>query len=282
MTYRRQPAKWLDHRMPPRAKASKTSQKTSPSAPSVHGRQPKQTQCLKCPLRALNVFRDFQPNEVEFVEWFKTGEFVSDEGATLLMEGHSSPHLYTVLSGWAFRYKMLPDGRRQIMNFALPGDFLGLQTSMFNEMQHSVETLTKTILCVFPRDKIWSLYEKFPGLAYDLTWIASRSERMLDEQLLAVGRRSSQERMAFVLLHLYYKAASVGLVNGNKVLFPFTQQHLADALGLSLVHTNKTLKALYARKWIKWKDSIFELVDEAALKELACYESDASQLRPLI
>ena len=147
---------------------------------------PKQTPCARCPLKALPVFRAFQPNELEFVEWFKTGEFVTDAGATILMEGHSSPHLYTVLQGWAFRYKTLPDGRRQILNFAMPGDFLGLQTSMFDEMQHSVETLTKTVLCVFPREKIWALYEKFPNLAFDLTWLASRSERILDEQLLTV------------------------------------------------------------------------------------------------
>ena len=178
MTYRRLQITRLIDRMPTRPKSKATAPDvTTRNAPAPFnpGRQARQTQCLKCPLRTLKIFREFQPAEVEFVEWFKTAELVSDEGATVLMEGHSSPHLYTVLSGWAFRYKTLPDGRRQILNFALPGDFIGLQTSMFNEMQHSVETLTKTVLCVFPRDKIWSLYEKFPGLAYDLTWIASRS-----------------------------------------------------------------------------------------------------------
>ena len=245
-------------------------------------REPRQTPCAKCPLRKIPLFREFQSEELEFVEWFKSGELVSDEGATVLMEGHSSPHLYTVLSGWAFRFKTLPDGRRQILNFALPGDFLGLQTSMFNEMQHSVETLTKTVLCVFPRDKIWTLYEKFPSLAYDLTWIASRSERLLDEQLLAVGRRSALERVAFVLQHLFDRARSLGLTDGNSVEFPFTQQHLADALGLSLVHTNKTLKILVDRKYIRWKDGIFTFLDEAAIDALSSYESDPTALRPLI
>lgn len=276
MTYRRPQKMLLDRDMVRKAKPKVPTIATPNATPA------RQTPCANCPLRVMKPFREFQPSEGEFVEWFKTGEFVSDEGATLLMEGHSSPHLYTVLSGWAFRYKTLPDGRRQILNFALPGDFLGLQTSMFNEMQHSVETLTKTVLCVFPRDKIWTLYEKFPGLAYDLTWIAARSERLLDEQLLSVGRRSAQEKMAFVLLHLYYKAQSVNMVKGAKVAFPFTQQHLADCLGLSLVHTNKTLKALLARKWFRWKDGVFELLDEEKLKVLACYEGDGQGLRPLI
>lgn len=246
-------------------------------------RAPRQMPCLKCPLRQLPIMRPFSEKEVEFVEWFKTGEFVADEGATVLMEGHSSPHLYTVLSGWLFRFKTLPDGRRQILNFALPGDFIGLQTSMFNEMQHSVEALTKVVLCVFPRDKIWALYEKFPGLAYDLTWIASRSERMLDENLLAIGRRSAAERIAFMLLGQFYKARSLGLVDeDNSVEFPFTQQHLADALGLSLVHTNKTLKSVLARRMATWKDGVFRLTDEDAFKTLACYEGDPTQIRPMI
>lgn len=260
--------------MSPAAK-SKTAKDLAP-------RPPRQMPCSKCPLRKLPIFRQFQPAELEFVEWFKSGELVSDEGAALLMEGHSSPHLYTILSGWAFRFKTLPDGRRQILNFAMPGDFLGLQTSVFNEMQHSVETLTKTVLCVFPRDKVWSLYEKFPGLAFDLTWIAARSERLLDEHLLALGRRSALERVAFILHHLFEKARALGMSSGDSVHFPFTQQHLADCLGLSLVHTNKTLKILVSKKWISWKDGVFRVLDDEALAALSGYEPDAGAIRPLI
>ena len=249
---------------------------TKPSSP------PTQTACARCPLKTLPMFRAFQANELEFIEWFKTGEFVTDAGATVLLEGHNSQYLYTVLQGWAFRYKTLPDGRRQILNFAMPGDFLGLQTSIFNEMQHSVETLTKTVLCVFPREKIWTLYEKFPNLAFDLTWLASRSESILDEQLLSVGRRSAIERMAYVLLSIFFKAQQLGLTQSTKAKFPFTQQHLADALGLSLVHTNKTLKSLVDRKTILWKDGVFELIDEAKLRTLASFDGEGTAIRPLI
>ncbi|MBA2126761.1 Crp/Fnr family transcriptional regulator [Hyphomicrobium methylovorum] len=244
-------------------------------------RESQQTPCVKCPLRKLACFCDVSQDELDFIQWMKSGELVADQGTTVLMEGHSSPHLYTILSGWAFRFKSLPDGRRQILNFALPGDFLGLQTSMFNEMQHSVETLTNTVMCVFPRDKIWTLYKKFPSLAYDLTWIASRSERLLDEQLLAVGRRSALERIAFVLQHLASRAQLLGLGNGNNLALPITQQHLADALGLSLVHTNKTLKILNDRKIIRWKEGSFAILDEKAMRTLSGLEADPL-LRPLI
>ena len=144
----------------------------------------KQTRCQVCPLKKWPVFRAVPPEELTFIEHFKSGEFVADAGATILAEGTTGAHLFTVLSGWGFRYKALEDGRRQILNFVLPGDFLGLQGTMLTEMQHSVEALTPMVLCVFPKDKLWNLYSNHPRLAFDLTWLASRSERLLDENLL--------------------------------------------------------------------------------------------------
>jgi CRP-like cAMP-binding protein len=246
------------------------------------GQRAKQTKCNACPLKKLEVFRVVTPDELAFIEQFKTGEFVTDAGATILSEGAGGPHLFTVLSGWAFRYKTLSDGRRQILNFVLPGDFLGLQNSMLSEMQHSVEALTQMVLCVFPREKLWTLYSNHPTLAFDLTWLASRSERLLDENLLSVGRRSASERIAFILADMFTRCRQLQMTQGNKVSFPFTQQHLADALGLSLVHTNKTLKSLAARKLFRWKNGLFELLDEERLMEVAKVDSTPSALRPLI
>src|SRR6266567_5043593 len=152
--------------------------------------------CEDCPLRRKAVFREFSESELEFVKEFKAGELNVETGTTVLLEGTNSAHLYTVLSGWAFRYKTLPDGRRQILNFALPGDFLGLQGSVNDEMQHSIEALTDMKLCVFPREKLWDLYRDYPSLAFDVTWLAAREEQVLDEHLLSVGRRTSMERLA--------------------------------------------------------------------------------------
>lgn len=93
------------------------------------------------------------------MEWFKTGELTANPGSNILLEGHNSPHLYTLLDGWAFRYKALADGRRQILSFALPGDFIGMQGPVLKEMQHSVEAASRVIMCVFPRKRLWKLYE---------------------------------------------------------------------------------------------------------------------------
>jgi CRP/FNR family transcriptional regulator, anaerobic regulatory protein len=240
------------------------------------------TKCKNCPLIQLKVFRNFTDAEFKFVNSFKTGELAVKAGSTLLLEGNNSAHLYTLLSGWIFRYKLLPDGRRQILNFALPGDFIGLQASVFNEMQHTVEALTDVVLCVFPREKLWSLYSTQPGLGFDVTWLAAREEKMLDDNLLSIGRRTAVERIAFLILHIFKRAKEVKLTLGNSILLPINQQHVADALGMSLVHTNKTLRKLYDGKLIEWRDKSITILDEQSLINISRFEGDRSSPRPLI
>jgi CRP-like cAMP-binding protein len=242
----------------------------------------KNTPCEQCPLRKRTTLRKFTPDELAFVKEFKVDELRVDAGTSFLNEGTSSEHLYTVLSGWAFRYKTLDDGRRQILNYALPADMVGLQGAVMREMEHSVEALTPVVLCVFPRYKLWDLYNRFPSLAFDITWLGAREEQFIDENLASLGRRSSLERTAYLLLSLFVRAEEAGLTKGVAIQFPFTQQHLADTLGMSLVHTNKTLRRLYASKAVRWKDRVFEMTDRRALAKIADYEAAARQPRPFI
>ena len=184
-----------------------------------------------------------------------------------------------MLAGWAFRYKSLPDGRRQILNYALPSDLIGLQGSVNDEMQHSVEALTDVTLCVFPREKLWDLYKDYPTLAFDVTWLAAREEQMLDEGLLSVGRRTAMERLAYLLLTMFQRAEEIGLTKGDTIQFPFTQQHVADTLGMSLVHINKTLQRLNATKTMRWKERRFEILNREELAKIAFYEPAAPRAR---
>jgi CRP/FNR family transcriptional regulator len=103
------------------------------------------TPCDQCPLQRRPSLREFSAEELAFVKSFKVDELRVEAGASFLRQGTRIEYLYTVLSGWAFRYKMLDDGRRQIPNYALPADMLGLQGAVMNEMEHSVEALTPLV-----------------------------------------------------------------------------------------------------------------------------------------
>lgn len=245
-------------------------------------RTSRQIPCSECPIRRVPSFRAFETEEVEFISRFKRGELRVDKGATMLVEGNHSPHLFTVLSGWAFRYKLLSDGRRQILNYALPGDLLGLQAGLIGEMEHSVEALTPMLLCVFERDKLSDLYRKQPGLGFDVTWIAAREEQMLDENLLSIGRRTAIERAAYLIAFLDARARSVSGGVPKKVTIPIRQQHVADTLGLSLVHTNKTLRKLSANKLAEWRDGGCEVLDAYGLARIARWQGLPKGKRPFI
>ena len=240
------------------------------------------TACTACPLRELEVFKGRNRSEVAFIERFKAGENAAPAGATILKEGSHNERLFTVLSGWVFRYRTLEGNRRQIINYALPGDFLGLQATIDDVMSHGIEALSDVTLCHFDRDKLWTLYADHPRLAYDMTWIAARQERSFEEQLLTLGQRTAFERIAYLLWHLFDRARDVGLVVGNTVSLPVRQQHIADTLGLSLVHTNKTLQKIREDGAIDIQDRALHVRDEARLIRLGRVDTSLSSQRPLI
>jgi CRP-like cAMP-binding protein len=238
--------------------------------------------CKNCSLRKLSGLRPLSVPELKFVQDFKSGELACDPGMTLIAESAYSPHLYTVLDGWGFRYKTLEDGRRQILNFVVPGDMVGLQGAVLKYMDHSVEALTPMRLCVFERERFFSLFEQHADLAFDVTWIASREECILDEHLLSVGRRSALERSAYLLAFLYYRGLTSGLISKGRAHLPVTQALIADTLGLSIVHTNKTLKKLAARKLVAWKEKGCEILDADGLCAVAQWEPRSEAERPFI
>ncbi|MGX1495486.1 CRP/FNR family transcriptional regulator [Labrenzia sp. MBR-25] len=241
-----------------------------------------QTNCRTCPLRQKTAFRPLEGKELDFISNFKSGELTVEAGATIVQEENKSPHLYTILDGWAFRHKTLKDGRRQVLNFALPGDLVGIQLAVLKDMQHSVTALTDTTLCVFQRDKVWSIFKDHPGLAFAMTWIAAREEQILDGHIISLGQRTALERLSYLILHLYDRAQDVGYASNQMLDAPFSQSHLSDALGITPVHTSRTLRKLFERGLISWERDRIRVLDRDALAKLASYEAVLDEPRPLI
>lgn len=206
----------------------------------------------------------------------------------LIHEGQSDTTLFTVLDGWACRFKTLSDGRRQILNFLLAGDFIGVQQKMSADAAHGVTALTDLVVCVFERDALWTLHQKQPSMGFNVTWITAHEESLVDDNLLSIGRRSAQERVARLLVILYKRARA--LVPGSdpganrpSVPFPLTQQDIADALGLSLAHTNKTLRELARKGLYRIEQGRLWLLEPAVLQRLADLYGDGMPTpRPLV
>jgi CRP/FNR family transcriptional regulator len=223
-----------------------------------------------------------KPEELAFIEAFRSGTSVVPAGGTVIYEQKSNGKLFTLYSGWAFRFKTLSDGRRQILNFLLPGDFIGLQQEFSEGAMHGIEAVTDVALCVFPSEGLWKLFREHPRLGYDITWLAARGEGMVDDNLLTAGRRNATERVAVLLMHLYRRLERIGLVEGGAVEFPLNQQHIADALGLSLVHTNKTLRRLQHLGLHELQNGRLRLLNPRALERIADYYETPSRKVPLL
>jgi CRP/FNR family transcriptional regulator, anaerobic regulatory protein len=238
--------------------------------------------CDKCPLRRCDYFLPFSDEELAFMRRFKAGELTVETGTTVLMEGSNSPQVFTVLSGMGTRYKTLEDGKRQVINFLFPGDFIGLQAGIMGEMKHSVDASSPMVLCVFNRSDLWSMFKAHPARAYDLTWIAAVEEHFLGETLAAVGQRSARQRIGWALLRIHHRLRAVGLERAGGVPLAFRQSDLADALGLSLVHTNKTLMHLRKTGLAIWHDGQLMIPDRTKLADYAGSAPEPLEKRPLM
>ncbi len=240
------------------------------------------TTCDNCPLRAMPLFVPFNAEELAFMRRFKTGEKAVDRNTPVLHEGQRSSILYTVLSGIGTRSVVLEDGRRQVINFVFPGDFIGLQSSLMGEMKHTVTSSTPMVLCTFDRARLWDMFRDHAERAYDLTWIAAVEEHFLGETIATLGQRDATERMAWAFLRIWRRLSAVGLLRDGSVPLPFRQQDMADALGLSLVHTNKTVARLKDSGHAVWQGGRLSIPDMKVLAAVAGVSDERAEIRPIL
>ena len=212
---------------------------------------------------------------------FRVGEVRLAPGEALFHEGDETEFFYTAREGQGVRVKHLPNGERQVVNFIFPGDVVGLQAMLAGAAANSAIAAGPMMLCRFEKRKLRDLYHSSPQRAYALTWIAAAEEHFLGETIATLGQRTAQQRMAWALLKIYNRLTAIGLAQPDgAVPFPFRQRDLADAMGLSLVHTNKTLARL--RRFAIWEAGFLRLLDAPALAELALSDCALPPDRPLL
>ena len=193
-------------------------------------------------------------------------------GRELVHEGQSEQTAYILAEGWVCSYKALPDGSRQIVDFQIPGDFLGLRSVLLRTSDHSIEAVTDIEVSEVLAGDLLEAFAKTPRLATAVLWAASRDEAMVVEHLVGVGRRDAQGRMAHCLLELGARLALVG--RGDKTGYdcPLTQYLLADALGLSAVHVNRVLRQLREKGLVTFRDGKVRFHDHQGLVSLADFD----------
>jgi CRP-like cAMP-binding protein len=215
-------------------------------------------------------------DESLFMRSFKIAQDSCSAASILIAEGDPHGKLYTVYSGWAHRFKVLSDGRRQILDILLPGDFIGLDSILSSEFTYSVEAITTLTYDVYNAARLAELYATQPGLGLRLLRIAAVERQRLEMHLTSIGPRSADERMAAFLLNCHARLRARGLVDGNTFPLPLTQQHMADYLGITLVHTNRVLRRLQERDLVALKQREVTLRNIEELKLLALADDQSA------
>ena len=239
--------------------------------------------CMLCPLLECGRLKPLEEDLRGYMQTVKSGEYRCERGDTILNEGEETRHLYTILEGILIRYRSLEDGRRQIVNFMFPGDLVGLQGAFDEPSSHSVEALIPARVCHFRRSEFVDLIKYNPRLGYDVTWLAAKEETALESHIVSLGRRTAQEKVVFLAVWLLDRAIVTGMATkGNVLEISVTQTQIADMLGLSLVHTNRTIRALQREKLVEWgsRSICVPNMDKAA--DFANFERSSRKLRPYI
>ncbi|MDZ7753409.1 MAG: Crp/Fnr family transcriptional regulator [Gammaproteobacteria bacterium] len=192
-------------------------------------------------LSRLNFLAD---DDFEMLDELLSRRHTLAAGDLMVMDGDPMEQTTVVLDGWAFRFKDFPDGRRQIFNFLLPGDIVGMFALMFGNARCGVEALTALEVAAFPSARLVPVFQNCPRLALALSWLAGQDERLLHEQITRVGSRAATERMAHLFIELYLRLLRVGVDEEAARRLPLTQVMLAETLGMSHVHANRCFREL--------------------------------------
>ncbi|HYC01713.1 MAG TPA: cyclic nucleotide-binding domain-containing protein [Azospirillaceae bacterium] len=222
--------------------------------------------CGACPVRSLTVCAALEAEELRrLAEILQNVRF--DASHTLFSEGDTADILYNVTSGTVKLYKLLPDGRRQITGFLLPGDFLGL--SVNETYAYTAETVTPTTLCRFPRKKIEALLEEFPKMQKRLFSMASNELAAAQDQMLLLGRKTAKEKICSFLLLLSQRASRRGHKE-NPVHVPMSRADIADYLGLTTETVSRTFTQLKTSRVISLLEgSKVQIMDMDQMLDLA-------------
>lgn len=186
----------------------------------------------------------------------------------LIREGERPDNIILVLEGFAYRYKLTEDGRRQILAYLIPGDFCDLHVFVLDHMDHNIGTLSDCRVAEIPPARILKLSET-PAIARALWWATLVDEAILREWLVGMGRRDASQRIAHLFCELHVRLRAVGLVADNRFELPITQEELGDTTGLTLVHVNRTLRSLREAGLIEIERGRVLILDPERLKEFS-------------
>lgn len=220
----------------------------------------------------LSRYIDLGAMDIEYLRGLIEKELTVKKRRDLVVDGYVYRKLCFIEDGYAVRYKLLRNGKRQIVNVMLPGDVVGLPGSFLELAAYSVIAITDLKIQVCSIDDYLRLCYRRPQFGLVLTWLQTEEAAFYAEHLINIGRRSPVERLAHFLLEIHGRMTTIGRATPKGFDLPYSQEVLGDALGLSIPHLNRMFAQLRAEGLIEGNPRRVEFIDYEALQRFAHFQ----------
>lgn len=200
-------------------------------------------------------------------------------GETLIHDGDRPENVFLLLDGWAYRYKVVADGGRQIVAYLIPGDLCDPHVFILARMDHAIGLLSDARVAVIPRQAIIEATRRRPGLAQALWWSTLVDEAVLRHWLVNMGQRDAFDRIAHLFCEMWERMNQVDRTHGGSFTMPVTQEQLGDTMGLTPVHTNGVLQRMRGAGLISIEGKRVTIHDMAEMRRIADFDSEYLHLQ---
>ncbi len=245
---------------------------------SIQIRNTPHTECSVCPIREMALFQGVPIGRLEWTQKYRDEQLLVPQKATLYEAGSKPKYVYTLFNGWMAMYQTSRGGKRKILRFALPGDFLGFQANLKGTISHSVSAVSESIVCAFSRGSLQELFEKQPSLAFRLASMESREMDLCQHHQAFRSSKDSHESIAFLLLELFHRTRLQMRHNydpvKNSIVFPITQEDIGDAVGLTSIHVNRVIRQFRKSGLIECDRKTLQILNEEKLAEIGEFDKE--------
>ncbi|MFQ3788150.1 Crp/Fnr family transcriptional regulator [Halomonas sp. A29] len=197
-----------------------------------------------CIVRHFNYFHSVSNEDKELLARLEDSATRARAGTILWEEQDEADEFCTLRHGWAFSYRELENGTRQILEIYLPGDIIGLREFAFSQRLAGVQMVEDGEICFFPHRNLVDIFRRSFTLTSILFAVASRQQVLLTERLVNLARRNARQKLAHFLLEMCQRIKQTNSDGCERFRLPLSQEILADLLGLSTVHISRTFTAL--------------------------------------
>jgi CRP/FNR family transcriptional regulator len=235
--------------------------------------------CLKCPVRTKGLCTPLLPDQMRFLEHLSTGRTLYPAGTDLFRQGEPCSSYFTIMEGWAFSYVLLEEGNRQILDFALPGEFLGFQPDPERPMAYSAQCLTSVRACISPKREVYQVLRREARFALKLCEVEACQKDRSRDNLANIGQRDAFARVTHLIVELFRRAHDrLPEKAGEATEFPLRLAHISDALGITREHASRTLRALREQGICEAGGRVLRILNPGALLKLSGFEQDPTHL----